>query len=226
MVALALPSLTGRSDWSLWWIVGLSAFIVLHSFVGWVRERSIFSRLGRNYEGVLRRTLHLVSDLAELTGGRFDLWMVDLYLPRNSWKLSAHWPFVVERKLGRALSVALTDVSKAPVTIKLNHDLFGPCFSQSESPLWWDIDLAELDGASQNYWHQLKDPINSELRTMFGAISIQPVVDSVGKDCRGLLVVHTVNDPEIATTALTVLTQSQGRRRLARAREGIHSSLS
>ena len=57
-------------------------------------------------------------------------------------------------------------------------------------------------------------------------ISIQPVVDSVGKDCRGLLVVHTVNDPEIATTALTVLTQSQGRRRLARAREGIHSSLS
>ena len=221
-VVLAFGSLTGRSNWPWSWIVALSAFIVLHSIVGWVLERN---RLGRNYEGILRRTLHLVADLAELTGGRFDLWMVDLYLPRNLWKLSAQWPFVGERKLVRALSVALTDVSKAPVTIDLNHNLFGPCFTRSESRLWWDINLAELDGARQNHWYHLADPINRELRTIFGAISIQPVVDSVGKDCRGLLIVHTVNDPEIATTALSGINQSRGRRHLAGAREGIHVHL-
>ena len=225
MVVLAFPSLTGRSDWSWTWIGVLFAFIVFHSIVGWVQERSTLNRLGYNYEGILRRTLHLVSDLAELTGDRFDLWMVDLYVPRYSWKLSTDWPFVLEKQLVRALSVALTDVSKAPVTIDLKHDLFGPCFSQSESRLWWDINLAELNGARQNHWHRLRDPINAKLRTMFGAVSIQPIVDSVGKDCRGLLIVHTVNDPEIATKALSGLTQSRGRRHLAGAREGIHVHL-
>ena len=225
MVLLAFSSLTGRSNWPWLWIGGLSAFIVIHSIVGSVRERSIVNRLGRNYEGILRRTLHLVSDLAELTGGRFDLWMVDLYLPRYSWKISGEWPFVLKKKLVRTLSVSLTDVSKAPVTIDLNHDLFGPCFSQSKSRLWWDINLAELNGARQNHWRRLGDPINTKLRTMFGAISIQPVVDSVGNDCRGLLIVHTVNDSEIATKALSGLTQSRGRRHLAGAREGIHVHL-
>ena len=224
-VVLAIAGLRRPSDWPWVWIFTLFGFIVLHSIVGWVRKRSIFNRLGRNYEGILRRTLHLVSDLAELTGSRFDLWMVDLYLPRYSGNLSAHWPFVVERKLVRALSVALTDVSKAPVTIDLDDELFGPCFLQSESRLWWDNDLAEPNGEDQNQWHQLEQPVNSQLRTRFGAICIHPVVNGVGNDCRGLLVVHTISDPEIATKALSVLIQSRGRRRLAGAGEGIHAHL-
>ena len=40
MVVLAFPSLTGRSDWSWTWIGVLFAFIVFHSIVGWVQERS------------------------------------------------------------------------------------------------------------------------------------------------------------------------------------------
>lgn len=224
--ASVLLAVALASEWPLLWTATFSVFIVLHSLIGWVRQSYYLNRLRRNYDGILRRTLHLVSDLAELTGGRFDLWIVDLYLAKYSRHLSTHWPFVAEKKLVRGLSVTLTDVSKAPITIDLEHELFGSCFRRSESQLWWDINVSDLDGVTQNHWHQLHAHNNHKLRKVFGAMSVQPVVDSNGRKCRGLLVVHTINDPEIATKALSVLAQSKGRRRLARAREGIHSALS
>ena len=80
-VGLALAAF-GRG-WA--WIIACAIFFVLHATVGWMRERSIVARLGVNYRDVLRRTLHLIADLADLSAGGYDLWMIELYLPRYVW---------------------------------------------------------------------------------------------------------------------------------------------
>ena len=221
-IGLTLVGLTGNSDRPWLWIFGLASFIVLHSVVNWLREKSISGRLGRSYEIVQRRVLRLISDLSNLTAREYDLWMVDLYLPRRSFALSVRRPLVV--KLVRELSLALTDVRTVPFEIRMDHKLFGQCFSQPHRGFWWDVNLAQ-PSSEVNLWHEFEEMINDQLRKTYGAISVNPVVDNLGNKCCGLLVVHTERNSEVATKALGALTQSEGIRRLAGACEDIHSHI-
>ena len=215
-LALTVAEFIGTADRPWNWIIGICIFILIHEIVTWRREQNISNRLKINYEGIQRRVLRLIADLSELTANEYDLWMVDLYVPRSS-------------KLVRELSIALTDVRIPLHEIPLNHRLFGRCFKESCQGLWWNIELIPQSGNTpqsedHNFWYKL-DHFNIELEKTYGVISVHPIVNALGKNCLGLLVVHTKRDSETATKALGSLTQSIGIRRLAEACHDIHDQM-
>ena len=211
-----------------WTIFGPAGFIILHAFVNWLRERRLASRLGRNYEEIQRRVLRLIADLSVFTGHAFDLWMVDLYLPRWSLLVLSRGSLSFakpKKRFVRELSLALTDVRTVPLEIEMSHGLFGLCFAQPQPRLWWDRSLAQTHTEANNFWDELDHSVNVKLKETYGVISVNPVADSLGRDCLGLLVVHTKRDSEVATKALGVLAESGGMRGLAEACHDIHGRL-
>ena len=224
-VGLAIAGSVGDSSRPWAWIFGLAGFIVLHAIIGWFRDRKFSNRVRQNYEEIQTRVLHLISDLSNLTAREFDLWMVDLYLPQSFFTLSTRSPFFRNQKLVRELSIALTDVRTVPLEIDMNHELFGSCFSYSRPGLWWDQTLAQTHIADGNLWHDLDEEVNNELRRTYGIVSVNPLVDALGRHCLGLLVVHTRRDSEVATKALGALAEPEGVRRLVGACRDIHSQL-
>ena len=216
-LALTVAELIGTADRPWDWIVGLCIFILIHETVNWRKEKNISNRVIRNYENILRRVLRLIADLSDLAADEYDLWMVDLYVHRSS-------------KLVRALSIALKDVRMPLREIQLNHELFGRCFKESREGLWWNVELIPpsvntSQSENHNSWNQLHDSVNNELKKIYGVIRIYPIVDTLGENCLGLLVVHTKCDSEIATKALGALTHSTGTRRLAEACHDIHDQM-
>ena len=210
-LALTVAELIGTADRPWNWIVGICIFILIHEIVNWRIEKNISNRLKRNYESIQRRVLRLIADLADLTANEYDLWMVDLYVPRSS-------------KLVRELSIALTDVRIPLHEIQLNHELFGRCFKEPREGLWWNIELVP-QSEDRNSWNKLSPLVNYELKQIYGAISVYPIVNSLGKNCLGLLVVHTGCDSETATKALGALTHPMGIRRLAETCHDIHDQM-
>lgn len=55
---------------------------------------------------------------------------------------------------------------------------------------------------------------NARLAAVYGALSVAPLVDQLGKKCVGVLVVHVAPEPDRALRALGALTTPEGRRRL------------
>ena len=129
--------------------------------------------------------MRLIADLSDLTAREFDLWMVDLYVPHTSIAFSIKSPFVTKKKLVRKLSLSLTDVRTLPPEIELNHMLFGPCFSEAQPRIWWDANLVGSSVGDNNHWHELENVVNNELTGTFGTIRVNPIVDGLGKQCRG-----------------------------------------
>ena len=216
-LALTVAEFIGTADRPWDWIVGLCIFILIHETVNWRKEKNISNRVIRNYENILRRMLRLIADLSDLAADEYDLWMVDLYVHRSS-------------KLVRALSIALKDVRMPLREIQLNHELFGRCFKKSREGLWWNVELIPpsvntSQSENHNSWNQLHDSVNNELKKIYGVIRIYPIVDTLGENCLGLLVVHTKCDSETATKALGALTHSTGTRRLAEACHDIHDQM-
>src|SRR4051794_17849614 len=84
---LAIASASGGKDRPWLWIVGSATFIVVHTVVSHVREQSVLRRLGTDYDRVQRRAVQVVADLGQLAAEKYDLWMVDLYLPGARWAL-------------------------------------------------------------------------------------------------------------------------------------------
>ena len=222
-VCLMLFGLRGNPDWQWAWIPVIASFAILHSIVNWLRERSISAGIGRNYEFLQRRVLRLIANLSELTASKFDLWMVDLYVPRRRIGWSTRPPFVPKKKFVRELTSALTDDRVLPSEIELNHVFFGACFANVQPGIWWDDRLVKLPIEKDNRWHDMDKKVNEELGALFGVVGVNPIVDGLGKQCRGLLIVHTRPDSEVATIAAGALAQSKGGRHLAEACEDIHS---
>lgn len=220
-VILAFLGVIGSLGWPWVWILALGCcvVIVLHELMinRWERSRS--NRLGRSHGIILDRVLTLIADLSDLTAREFDLWVVDLYLPQRSSILSRKHV----RKLELSLHIALTDVRNVSNKIDLDHDFFGPCFNEHRSELWWDVALAP--SSEENCWERLDDSNNDHIRKEYGVISVNPVIDNLREDCRGLLVVHAARDAEIVTKVLGALTHPEGKRRVATACVGIHNYL-
>ena len=205
-------------------VIAVSSFILLHALVSWGRERSLTKRLGNNYMDVLRRSLHLVSDLADLTAKSFDIWMVDLYLPRFVWGRRRRWPYVGGKVLSRELSIALGNASTAPAEIEMDHEYFGACFKGAKNGLWADPMLVgPIDSGVENRFSDLPEKTNAELRRAFGVVMTYPLVDGLGRDCRGILVVHAARESEVATKVMGALIEREGMRRLDGCRHDIHS---
>ena len=200
-VVLALLGVIGNRD-KLWvWIVAaLCAVVIVWLEVSAWRQDN---RLQQDYETLLSRILRLIADLSDLTAREFDLWVVDLYLPRK-------------------IHVTLTDVGIVPGKIKLK-DSFGRCFIDRRARLWWDVRFAPA--SEENYAVHLDRVDNTVVAANYGVANVYPVVNQVGNDCRVLLVVHAKRDAEIVTKVLGALQQTEGRRRIAAACLDIHSHL-
>ena len=222
-VGLTVLNFVAKQDRPWFWflVIVLAVFIVIHESFNWLRDQRLEKRFDQNYQIIQERVLRLIADLANLTGNNFGLWMIDLYLPLETTATSDHFRNV--SKLDRSLSVSLMDVRTVPLEIRIDHELFGVCFSQSNKKLWWDIDLANT--TEENVWHVISDEVNTELRSIYGVISVNPIVDRLGKNCRGLLVVHAKRDPVAVTTVVGALKEEEGERRLDAACQDIHNQI-
>ena len=221
---LALLGGVGTKDelW-VWAVAGVcAAAVVVFESVAWRQESSAESILGRKYEIVLSRVLSLISDLADLTAREFDLWVVDLYLPRSPLLLLL--PFVGRRvcDLHLVMHVSLTDVRAVPSKVGPN-ECVGECYSGGQTKLWWDIGL--VPSGDENCWRSLNEDENKGMAQNYGIASVNPVVDILGKECRGVLVVHGMRDEEVVRKVLGALQQREGRRRIAAACRDLHGHL-
>ena len=236
-LALVLLGLTGDTDkpWSWeqpfhegrpWWgILAVAAFLVVHLIVSTWRANQQSRQLSGSREAIQRNVLHLISDISGLAGKEYDLWMVDLYLARRVVKLRWRWPYVYDVILERSLSSALKDVREVEGHIGLDDRFFGKSFLDSRAALWWDNDLTFMPVAQGNSAEQLAAATNRKLKGSYGVIKVGPIVDELGGNCRGILVVHSSRDVETAMKALGVLAQEEADRHLSRACGNIHAQI-
>lgn len=210
---LAIASAVGGDDRPWPWIIGSAGFIVVHTAVNAARDQSIVRRLGRDYDRVQRRAVQVVSDLGELAAAKYDLWMIDLYVPATLWRIKRTWPFFAKRlELRRQLSVSLVDARPQPPVVDISTGPHGECYSTSEPLIWFDP--SEHGHAPGNRWDQYDGAANGRLAAVYGVLSITPVVDQLGKNCNGVLAVHVEPEREAAVQAIGVLQSHEGRRRL------------
>ena len=221
-IGLSISLAIGNSSLPWPWIVIFASTVVVHEIGTYLRGSRGSNRLGLQYGTVHRRVLRLIADLAELSGRRFDYWVVDIYLPRTSFRFAKGRRSVV--KLVRELSLGLTDIRDVPLEVGANEGLFGGSFSESSRQLWWNSELAQPP-RGENQWDNLTDDENKKLRQNYGAISVNPIVDHLGRKRIGLLVIHVKPDASIAYTAVGVLTTPAGVRRLVEACNDIHTEL-
>ena len=221
-VTLAFLGVIGNPSQPLVWGIAsvCAVVVVLLEVVRWRQERNISNRLGKKYEEIVGSVLRLIADLANLTAYEFGLWVIDLYVPRTSFIASRR---ACTTRLERSLSIALTDVRPVPGEFALGDPLFGHCFTTSRPRLWWNIHLKE--SSDDNDWCRLGEADNNQLRRWYGVVSANPVSNSLGMDCRGLLVIHAGDDAEIVTKVLGALRQPEGQRRVTAACRHIHSQL-
>ena len=213
---LAIASLAGGDDRQWAWVIGSASFIVIHAAVGHYREQSVARRLGRDYDRVQRRAVQIVADLAQLAADQFDLWMVDVYLPRRRVSLKRARPFI-ERPmtLERQLSVSLIDTRVQPPVVSASEGPHGLCFSSKRPLLWFDEPAGTI--STDNSATSFLPAMNADLAAAYGALSVSPINDQLGKRCLGVLAVHVEPEADKALRALGALRSAEGRRRLTNA---------
>lgn len=212
-VTLTISTAIGGPQSRLW-IFGSTVFIVVHTIVNWTRDQNVVRRLGRDHDRVQRRVLDLVSDLGQIAANKYDLWMIDLYLPRWRYRPKKTWPLVERqlRDLSRQLSISLLDARPQPPTIEGQDWPHGKCFYET-SPLIWFIEDG-FGGSADNAWTRFDNETNARLAEEYGALSVAPLVDSLGKNCLGILAIHVEPDREKVLLALGALRSSQGKHRI------------
>jgi len=142
--------------------------------------------------------------------------MIDLYLPRQSYTFRRSRYFV-ERKyeLARQLSVSLVDARAQPPLVDPLVGPHGEAFARGLPVLWFDQALA--GDYPENAWLAYDDSINQRLAKDYGVISAAPLVDQLGNNCVGVLVVHVGPEADRAIRAIGALRSPEGKRRLTNA---------
>lgn len=194
-----------------WWaIVPAATFIFVHTVVRAVRERTMESRLGRDYDRVLHRLLRLLADLSELAGDRYELWMVDLYLPDDSWHLKRdRWWVQRESELSRELSISLLDSRPQPSRVAIVETPHGDCYNSSAPHLWSTHRTAEDDVSPPGF---TSVAATDELERNYGILLLAPLVDQLGRNCRGVMAVHVAPEADAVLQAHGALTSARGLR--------------
>lgn len=221
-IGLTISLAIGNNNLPWLWILFFALVVVVHEIGTYVRERRGPNGLGLRYGPVQRRVSSLITDLAELGGRNFDFWVLDIYLLRTSFPYPIGRRRVVE--LVREFSFGLTAVSDVPLTVRANEGLVWASFSESSRKLWWNPDL-DPRPSGENQFDNLSESENRRLRNDYGAISVNPIVDHLGRKCKGLLVIHVKPDMFNTTTAVGVFTAEEGVRRLVEACNAIHREL-
>ena len=196
-------------------IVGSAIFLIVHTVINSARDQNIVRRLGINYDRVQRSATQLISDLGHLS--RFDIWMVDIYLPARRWSLSGK-PFFINRSriLSRQLSVSLIDSLHQPPSVGPSSGPYLQSFERAEPLLWFDRDRHRDHPveASLAFYETAKSDLAKNLAKTYGMLGVFPLVDQLNKNCIGVLAVHVKPELDIALMALGVLQTEQGRYRI------------
>lgn len=222
-VVLAAAGTISSDEPMLFLVLPSAVFIVLHAVVRANKDKSMIRRLGRHYDHVQRRSVQVVSDLGRLTGNRFDLWMVDLYLPVTHATVAWRWPFLIrQQELSRQISVSLVDTRPQEPSLDSQVGPHGRCFTSGKPLIWFDeTDLRHSDNVLQppveNLWRSLHPAENEELSKVFGVLSVSPLVDQLGKNCVGVLAVHVAPERATALHAHGALRSVEGRQRITNA---------
>ena len=221
VATVALPVLgfaAERTTIGVWVGIGLCVLVILAPEFSGDRWRGESTT---EYKAVLGRALNLLADLGNLTGGKCDRWVVDLYLPRRSyltWRPTRHG------NLRLAVRVALTGAPAQVTEVREDEPVIGKCYANGRRVLWWDAALAP--STEENCWHSLDESVNAQFaRSDYGVMSVHPVTNNVGAERRGVLVVHAEHDAEVTTNVLGALQQQEGKRRIATACEDIFNHL-
>ena len=197
-----------------WLLIALGVLIFVSEFISAKVEKS----RSRAMQSIQQRALRVIADLASDTASPHDLLVVDVYLPEFGCSLSRG----VRKRLVRALSLTLTDVQHVPPEIELSDSCpLARCYSKAEKLIWWDHDLNPVPEGDEGEQSEVHD----ELKHTYGAVSVNPIVNNTGHDCRGILVIHTKPDAELVTTAVGVLDSSRGRRHISDSCHDIHGYL-
>ncbi|MDE0267874.1 MAG: hypothetical protein OXI96_02380 [Acidimicrobiaceae bacterium] len=223
-MVLTLLSFLDKNN-RLWVLVILVAvFVFIHTIVSVFRDQNIVRRLGKRYDEIQRNAVQIIASLGDLSGNHFDLWMVDLYLPSRRWYFMWKIPFIgYKRKLSRQLAVSLVDVSTAQPSYDLKNSPHGQCFTSAKSRNWYNKEYrGNLDIGT---WGSLDETGNSELASNYGILSLSPIVDQLGRNCAGVLVVHVKPQEDKILRAIGVLQSSRGKRLLHNACITLHGLL-
>ena len=235
-VGLAMVGLSGQAlepgrlrdiveDNRVWVMIVIATFLIVHSYQNWRKEKARSRRFAGDFESIQNNVLHLISDLSDLVGRQYHLWVVDLYVKRTIFQCSVRWPFLIGKILVKKLSVSLADVSDMPARITSESDLLGEFISGSDPIIWWDSELVETYVDIQNARKDLSELTNNALKRKFGVVKVWPITNDLKNDCKGILVIHAKRDTEAATAALGVLAGGQADRLCFRAGQNIHSQL-
>ena len=213
--AVILAVISGTEVSAPWWLLAaLGGFIFVSEFISARVDKS----RSRTMQKIQHRALRVIADLASATTTPHDLWVVDVYLPELGWTASRG----VKKRLVRALSLSLTDVQAVPPEIELSEsNPLARCYSNAEELTWWDRELKPMPESDRSDSHESRD----KLKQTYGAVSVNPIVNNTGHDCRGILVIHTKRDPELVTAAVGVLDSSRGRRHISECCHDIHGYL-
>ena len=200
-------------------------FLIYHSYRNWKKERAQSRGVLGNFENIQNNVLHLISDLADLVGKQYHLWVIDLYVKETIFCCSRRWPFFASKVLEKKLSIALSDVSEMPGMITREDALFGSFVARDEPKLWWDQELILTLVDAQNAGEGLSTVSNDKLKKRFGVVKVWPITDDLSKNYKGILVIHARRDVETATAALGVLAGGQADRLCFRAGQNIQGQL-
>ena len=197
-----------------WWLVLPGAFIVGSEWVSGWRDRKRNAVL----QVVDQRIVRAIADLGAVSGENYDFWIIEVYLLQ--WRWIWRGP---ARKLVRQPPLALTYVQALPAEISVSgDDAFATSFKTRKPTLWWNLQL----GPSPEQHEPYTEEFASDQKAVYGAISVSPLVDGAGRDCRGVLVVQTKPEPTHVTAAVGVFRSSEGRRRIADTCHDIYVALS
>ena len=168
---------------------------------------------------VQRRALRVISDLAPISSNRYDLWVVDIYVAKRA--MSAGF----RRMLVREISLAHTHTEDVPAAVTVDEsNIFGDSFANRKVALWWDVALGEP--CASDLWATASPKQSADLlEGTYGALSVNPLLNQAGGDCKGVLVVYAERDQEKVASAVSTLRTSEGRRRLREACQDIHRLL-
>ena len=227
-LAITLSSLLVPSEMRARVIIPIGIGILIHTTISWLRDRSSTRRMSQQHGRVLNRLLQLLSDLGDLTHQDHGLWRIEIYVKTTAFAISLRRPFLWRRRLVPTLSFALKHVAPPSPSISLDHELFGTCFRSGRACLWWNTSLADFSARANttpNKSLDLNADVNRELERRFGSVSVNPIVDQVGKRCLGLLILHTPHDSTVVTKVVGALREEIARRYLARACQDLHDQL-
>ena len=231
-VCLAVLGFLEADDrpWPL--IIGLALFLVVHALVNAAIKQNLAAKLGERYADLQRCAVQLIADLSGLGKNQHGLWMVDLYLYHAGLRWTNRRPFLIRgSELSRELSVSLLEVSDEPTEVKLDSTVHGLCFRRARPYFWFDgAELGACHGDSgsndRNLWHSQDQQENEKMASRYGLLSVSPIVNQLGRNCLGVLVVHVKPERHKSFEAHSAITSEEGRRDLHNACVELHGLLS